>query len=676
MLYYKQGRANTKRTTTEEQEYFKHLIQNLDDEEVEAFRAIVEGISEGDTTLLDVMTGAHYEYPPVPMEQFLDDDYYMGISAKTLYPKLRASLIEMFDDGRYSEVILGGSIGYGKTTAATFIAARVLYEMLCLRDPQMAYGLSPGSEVHFTLLSKNLHLARRVLMSAVMEKIRLSPWFVDLGFEEKSGEVHFPKNIVLQIGSVNSERVLGLNVYANVLDEANFMTGNTQVIKSGIGERAGVANYDRAEKVYTTIDRRIKSRFMSGGRTPGMNILISSKTTKNSFTERRIRESINNPFVYVMDYATWDVKPESAFSGKTFQVLVGSQTARSRIVEDDETIDPLFLDETGAFLIDVPVEYRKDFELDLNMSIRDVAGVSTEAIHAFIARQETIFDAITEDLVHPFSKHEWVYGTSGAFLWQTICDQYSRRLRGGHTEVAWKPKRNPDAPRHVHIDIALSGDSLGLAMGYISRWVEVMRHSPDGVVYSDLAPEYEIDFMLRVSPPRGDAIYLPDIRALVYELMAHGYKVNGFSCDQFQSAEMIQKMRAKGVPGDVISVDRTTGPYDLLKQALYEKRIRMYEYKPFLDEALALEYDSTKGKVDHPVGGGKDVTDAVAGVLEGLNRRALRQPMSITVGAHSNEDEDKDADGQWVLTGGLVPTEEPARGKSKGDSPLIPFILG
>lgn len=679
MIFFEDGRARVQRTGHEEDTYFQAVVDGLDADEVEALKAILEELGEGDDDLLGLMVDAQWAEEPVSMEQFLDDDYYLGIAAQTLYPRLREELIRLFDDGRYSEVILAGSIGWGKTTAASFIACRVLYEMLCLREPQRAYGLSPGSEVHFTLLSKNLHLARRVLMSATMEKIKLSPWFTDQIVKSGDEEVHFRHNIVLQIGSVNSERVLGLNVFANMMDEVNFMTsGGRQVIKAAVGQKAGIANYDRAEKVYATIDRRIKSRFMNGGRIPGMNVLISSKTTKNSFTERRIRSARMDPSVYVMDFATWDVKPSKLFSGKNFKVLVGSQTARSRILEPDEdkTLDQTWLQESGAFLIDVPEEYRKDFEIDLNMAIRDVAGVSTEAIHAYIARQEAIFEAVQEDLHHPFSTEEWTYGEPGQFMWGKICDQYERRLRGGHKEIAWKPKRHPKALRHVHLDIAISGDSLGLAMGHIVRWVEVLRKTPEGQQYSDLAPEFELDLMLRVNPPKGEHIYLPDIRALVYDLMEHGFIVSSFSCDQFQSTEMLQNMKAKGVSSEVISVDRTTAPYEKLKQALYEGRLRTYEYQPFIDEALSLEYDTLKGKVDHPLAGSKDVTDAVAGVLEGLVKHASAHPIPFSVGAGTGEADDPDQDGTWVLSGDMKPVPEK---KGKGPSPTkpnMPFLMG
>ena len=681
------GRARSRRTVEEAQYAMNQLMKDLQPDERRAAKALMNQLARGGTELYDLLNEVQYDRKMVGIEEFLDNEYYLGLATKTLYPKLREDLLEFERTGPFSEAILGGSIGSGKTTVASFLMAWNLYKLSCLRDPQTTFGLSSGSEIHLVLLSKNLHLARRVLLSAVMEKIKISPYF-NTEFEFKAGrdEVKFPKGIVLQIGSVGSERVMGLNVICSAMDEVNFMSssGSKQQIKAAVGQKATEANFDSAESMYAKLDRRIKSRFLSGGMLPSVNILLSSKTTKNSFLERRIAQARLDPNVFVREYANWEVK-KNKFSDGSFKVLVGSMTARSRILGENEVLPPNMIEETGSILIDVPNEYRVDFERDLNNAIRDIAGVSTDALTSFITRQEKIFSAAKPELTHPFTAEEWTYGAPGEFQWGRMCDTFVRKLKGGFEEFAFKPRRNPLAPRHVHIDVAISGDSLGLSMGHITRWVEVIRRSPEGDQYSDVAPEVEMDLMLRISPPPGEYIYLPDVRRLVYELMEHGYPISGFSTDQYQSAEMLQQMRARGVTSDLISVDRTVEPYEKLKSALYEDRLRYYGYKPFVDEVLALEYDRVRGKVDHPRGGSKDVADSVAGVIEGLTRSAWNAPLGFTVGASSHKEEDPDGDGSWVLSNRGRPVQqrpgsEPAKLTQPKDSghplPPLPFLSG
>jgi len=675
MIFFDGNRAKTVRTSHETKQSLISLLKDLDPDEREALQVMLEQAEEGEGELVDLMAEAQWEREPVSMEQFLDDPYYMGISAETLYPKIREDLIMLFEDGGYSEAILSGAIGWGKTMMASMIAVRLLYELSCLREPQRSYGLSPGSELHMVLLSKNLILARRVLMSAVKEKLEVSPYFQEeFPYKAGSEEIKFPKGIVVQIGSVNSERVLGLNVISAFQDEANFSAAKSAVIKRGAGERADIHHFDAAEKLYTSINMRIKSRFLRGGRVPGMNVLLSSRTTKNCFTDRRVKASRLDPTVICFDYATWDVKPARGFSKKWFRVLVGGVTVRSRIMKKDEELPEKFLQDTDSTVVEVPEDYRNDFESDLNKAIRDVAGLSTDAINAFLSRHEKIFEAAERGekmgMEHPFTVTEYTYGQNGDFRWDLLVESFKRKLKGGHIEQAWKPKVKPSAHRHVHIDTSLSGDATGVAMGRIDRWIDVVRRGPDGKEYAELAPVIVIEFMLRILPPPGEQIFLPDVRRLVYQLMERGYPINSFSCDSYQSAEMLQQVKTRGVHAELISVDTKTDPYDKLKSAMYEDRLIMYVYQPFIDEAVALEYDYEKGKVDHPLAFSKDVADAVAGVVEGLHRFALRAPMPMVM--NDDENRDEDGDHKWVLGDKKIPVKPTTRrGRVAGKANVV-----
>ena len=647
MISLKRGRASCKRTPHERNIIAMDALDKLDPEERKAALAIMAEIDGGKSDLLELIYASHWERPPVSMRQFLEDDYYMGIPAGSLYPRLKEDLIKIFDDKNFSEIVLAGSIGWGKSVTASFIVSRVLYEISCLRDPQRTFGLSPGSEIHYALISKNLEQTKKVLRSKIIEPLRLSPYFMEhFPWEEKPWEDRFPKNVVMFVASIGAQdRILGSNLFGAAIDEVNFLGRHSQAKMDTAAGQKGLAAFDKADKLYRNIVRRVKSRFSEGGMLPGKICLISSKTVKNSFTERRVAESKLDPTVFVMDYATWDVKPRSRFSTDVFSVLVGGTHARSRIVGDEEVVDQAFLDETDSYIVEIPSEYRDDFDSDLNGSLRDIAGISVEAISQFITRQEKILNCVDSSATHPFSSHEWVYGTQAEFMWPKICSMKTKRLNGGYTENVWSPKKMPDAHRHVHIDVALSGDSLGIAMGHIVRHVSVIRRDPTGEKYSDLAPEVEIDFMLRVRPPVGEQIFLPDVRAMVYALIDHGFQVNSFSCDSFQSAEMLQQMKTRGVKSEVISVDRTADAYNAVRQAMYEDRLSVYHYQPFIDECMALEYDGHKGKVDHPLAGSKDVTDAVAGVVMGLSRHASKAPMPM-LSSYSDEEAD---DFSWVM---------------------------
>lgn len=670
MIVRVDGRAKSVRTPSEAQQELEALLRDLSPDERRAVEIMMREVSfTGESAMLSAIGESHFIQPQVPMRQFLEDDYYLGLSCRTLYPKIREDLVVFDEQGPFSEVLLGGGIGYGKSTLASILMAWTLYRMSLLYDPQSAVGLSPGSEIHMVVLSKNLHLARRVMLSAVMEKIRLSPYFQDcFPFKESSDEVKFPRGIVLQIGSINSERVLGLNVFASAMDEANFYSGNRKSkFHLAAGERATEASFDAAEKMYAKLDRRIKSRFARGGGVPTVNILLSSKTTGNAFMERRIRASASSPAVFVREYANWQVK-ESNFGPGRFRVLVGRGSIRSKILEPDEEVLPGMLAESESLVIKVPNEFREDFERDLMDAIRDIAGLSTDAISAFMARHDAIYRAVNPKLVHPFTEQEWTFGSVGGFRWHDLATQHVRKLLGGFEEIYWRPRRSPDEPRHVHIDVAVSGDSLGIAMGYNTGMTEVVRRAPDGSTYTELEPKHAIDFMLRVYPPHGEQIHLADIRRIVYEMIEHGFNVVSLSCDQYQSTDTLQQMRARGIKAYLLSLDRTTEGYEALRNAFYDDRLEMYHYQPLFEELLALEYDRTRGKIDHPPYQSKDVADAVAGVVTGLRRMSSSLPMGFTVSGSATHADDGDEDwliGQEVVSSGGGAT-----------APTMPFTIG
>ena len=193
----------------------------------------------------------------------------------------------------------------------------------------------------------------------------------------------------------------------------------------------------------------------------------------------------------------------------------------------------------------------------------------------------------------------------------------------------------------------------------------MVRRTPAGEHYTDKAPHFVIDFVLQVRPPHGEQIQLADIRALVYDFMKHGFSLIGFSCDQFQSADTIQAMKRRGVAAEILSVDTSMAPYEALRSAIYEKRIELYDHAPLMAELRALEHDRLRGKVDHPIAGGKDVSDAVAGCISGLLKKVSRAPLGVLKPEEGRGDVD---DMSWV-TGAPAPEKDI-------ETPIMPFLFG
>lgn len=574
----------------------------LTDEELaaltpEEYQVLVQMVREfgdegGEATILPAITDLEYETPPVDVLTWLEDPYYMGAIGKDLYPKLKQDFVELFG-GSYNECIMSGAIGYGKTTFASLGLLRVIYQLLCMRNPQQSFGLSVDTTISFVCVCVLLNLAKKVVFSNVCQKVVQSPFFME-NFRPivTATDLRFPKNITVAPIASSDKTILGLNAYGGIIDEGNFIGEATQNQKIEM-RRFGVL--DKAELLYTGLKQRMQSRYMQrGGRLPGMLFVLSSKRTVNDFVERRLREvrQRGEPTVFVREYAQWEVNPDN-YGTKRFWIVVGNDQLRSRILGPDE--DPnQFRNISGVQIVAIPEEFRQSFTKDFDAAVRDIAGLATIAISPFITRQDKIQDAVDHTYTHPFSVYEWEAGTLGHFNWEKI-------VRIG-TSGERHPICCPKAPRYAHIDGSLRMDCTGIAVGHIHGWKDVERDDHAGSKFTEQSPIIKMDFVLRVTPPVGQDIALADVRGLIYNMAEHGVSIVHVSMDSFQSAESLQQFMLKGYKAEVISVDRANIPYELLKAALYEDRLIIYDYKPLTDELSRLEYDRRRGKVDHPKG--------------------------------------------------------------------------
>lgn len=493
---------------------------------------------------------------------------------------------------------------------------------------------------------------------------------------------------VVSVGDLPPEQTYSICTEFQTFIADGFVVHNTnfpparkhQQITTGFGQRRTAAHFDPVEKVYRNVLRRIKSRFQkAGGDFPGMVILASSAATLDSFTERKIRESIHDPDVFVRDHTPWTAKPEDDFCGEKFWVLCSTSSVQARILEESEyeDITDEYLEDHDAWLLDIPIEFLNDFETDIENAMRDIGGISTQAISIFVQRRDAVDACADPSIPHNFSFGEWTAGGPGSFLWKQMCREVERRLPGGYVETGYSPIVNPKKMRWCHIDTSISGDSTGFAMGHIDRWVEVVRRGEHGTKHPDHAPFYYIDLILRINPPRGEQIYLPDIRRLVYELQAHGYNFMGFSTDKYQYVEMHQQVKRRGIHCELISMDESVEPYNEVKRAIYEDRIRYHRYEPFLEELKALEYDRLKGKIDHPQTGSKDLSDAVAGVVHGLLSGSARLPIGLGADT-SRENRNKHAWVSPMIPASSIDMEEVRSmvDESRDESEFLPILFG
>lgn len=543
------------------------------------------------------------------MAQFLVDPYYFGkpeLSGK-LYPQLAKLGVECMDVApRPIEVILGGSIGWGKTVGMSLMLLYLTYRLTCLRNPHAYYNLTKGSAIVIGLYSVSLDQAMDTSYGKIMNWIDEIPYFQEKSPRVKriTTRIRFADSPVEVIAGSREIHTIGKDLFAVGVDECNFLTAKNGEVDEGV-----------AYAIYTGVRNRLKSRFITTtGEPAGMVILASSKRTKVSFLEEHVKEvtadiAIGKARMY--SYSQWEVRPAAFYTKPKFRVEIGDRMFPSRILKDGE--DP----RSGAECIVVPGEYRSEFEQDIDKSLRELAGVATESLLPLIHDKGAIARCAIAEHEHPFSRETFSISTGddigidsfflpGA-MFKVIRSRYVMRI-------------NPQFARFIHVDIAFTGDSMGIAMCHISGFKTVRRARHDGTWYEDKAPIVLVDFMLQIRPPRGNEIDLAKMRAFIISLRDYGVPIWRVSFDGFQSRDSVQTFKKLGFDTVVYSVDRTDEAYLSLRQAIMEGRIVYYPYPVFEREVLELERDVDKQTVDHPqkspstgLPGSKDVSDAVAG---------------------------------------------------------------
>lgn len=574
----------------------------------------------------DAKTIYRGDLPFPDIKQYLEDDYYMGKVAKDLYPSNVPDMLDIFRPGsEYIEVILTGGTSIGKTFMTSLALTYMIGKMCHFRNPHHFLGASPTSPIVLVNMSINAQKAKEVIFTRVKTMVDSSPFFREklprdmrlqdtlvwrLSERQEDAREHTGPQLMFKPGTGDSLSALGDDIFAGAGDELNFF----RVIEKS--KRAFGEALDPAQRLYDVISRRMKGRFSTGGLTLGKFFLLSSAQYPDDFIERRIREAEESGemgrTVKLIRKSIWEAKRGVMISGrpvfghKVFRVEVGSSRRGSRLLDvlDKKTgqITALPLtDATEGKVIEPPTELYDDFSRDVEGSVRDFAGEVTRAISPFFTSSEVLYEAIYLGLEHPWSKDETTL-QDGSELRVKYMFQYDEVTK------RWRPSRAPARPRYVHVDLAKSGDACGLAVVHIADWVTNMRTGRRIV-----APVYEMDMALRVVAPRGGEIIFDRVLDVIRILRNHGMNIRKVTYDSWQSVHSLQKLKSEGFSADTVSVDKEASPYVNLKDAFFDKRMRIYNYDILLTELMRLE---KKGeKIDHPVNGSKDVSDALCGAV-------------------------------------------------------------
>lgn len=547
------------------------------------------------TWLLD---NPHFNERPATIDEFLGPGY---LDIRDLVrPGVRKALIDIFGEeinpyriARVREAMFTGAIGIGKTTLASIGLPYMVHWVLCLRDPQRFFKLIPGSRIAFMQMSTSEEQAAQVVFGDIFARIKHCPWFVNnYPHDPKyTKQIRFEKDIWVIPGDSAETTFEGYNILGGVLDEVN----SHKVTK----------DKDYAEQGFNTINSRIESRFGD----QGLIIVIGQLKSAVGFAADKFEEMENTEGSYTVRMTIWE-----SYGWDNFLKDDGTRDSfwydkrRKQIVPDGvaKAID-------SENIIEIPRTYIKSFTNKPEQALRDLAGIPPMVKDPFISLVEKI------DLC----RNKWIERKGGdpsasdLSDYQPVDDNPTRPKFASWFRALQDPRR-----RTTHIDIATSGDgdALGFAMGHIHELVEI-----DG----EEKPYIIIDCLMRIKAPAGTEIMLQEVRQYVYNLKNdRGFRIMSATLDGFQSTDTMQQFRKRKIIPEYLSVDRSTLPYEDLRDAIYEERLEFPPYLTYLirgaDHRVEIavkelsELEDTGKKIDHPAKGSKDVADACAGVVSKL----------------------------------------------------------
>lgn len=279
---------------------------------------------------------------------------------------------------------------------------------------------------------------------------------------------------------------------------------------------------------YNSIYERIASRFTRDGINWGTMFLVSSKKSEYDFLESYIRKQKGKPHFYVADAKLWDVKPSAMYSGKKFNLAVGGSNLPSKIIPDNENPHDYVLQ--GYEVIQVPIEHKQSFELDMQSAIMNVAGISISQFLKFM-NIEQIQKCYTDD-ENPFVQEVIPIGLKDSAL---ISDYFRPEL---------VPEEIYSRPIFIHLDMAVSGDNAGIGAVASMGFVNTSEYDINqGKVVETKKMAYRHVFSVGISAPKNDQIHFAKVREFLYWLKFHlGWNIRGISADGFNCLTSLNRV--------------------------------------------------------------------------------------------------------------------------------------
>lgn len=541
----------------------------------------------GFSNYLDAVANSDFEEKPVPIREFLYSEDYLDLPPLSDYQEtIITAMTQVYDyatlvklwgrkeaDNLWqytsTEIILQLGKGSGKDFVTAIAFARVVYLLLCLKDPAKYFGKPRGNSIDILNIAVNAKQARNVFFKEFKQRIATCEWF-DGKYTTRVDDIEFDKNITAYSGHSEREGWEGYNFLLVVLDEISGF--NTEEESNATGSREGKT----AEAIYDTYSATVASRFPEFGKL----VMLSFPRYKGDFIQKQYDKVVAHKETVVRSHY-FKMKEEMADGVQGNELLIEweedhiteySQPGVYALKRPTWDINPL-----------VGIEnLKKQFFRDPQDALGRFACMPPEAVDAFFKDKERVNAA--------FPKHRPAPFTDAWRFRETL-----------------KPR---DADYYIHVDLAYKHDRAAVALAHVSDWVRVSYGSKSE---SYDAPRVVLDAVRWWTPRSDQSVNFQEIEDYILSLKRMGFNIKLVTFDRWGSVQFRQRLEGKyGMMTDNLSVAKPH--YEDLQLCIAEARLLGYDIPLAREELLQLRI--IKGnKVDHPTKGSKDVSDAIAGAV-------------------------------------------------------------
>ena len=548
--------------------------------------------------LIDILDGEEFEERPVDLRTFVTSPDYLGLPPLsdhqyTLIEKSsqiykESTLIKLLGEEEgarvfkqtCNEVIAQLGKGSGKDYSSTISVARMVYLLLCLKDPATYYGKPPGDTIDILNIAINAQQANNVFFKGFKTRIERSPWFIGK-YDPKASEIKFDKNVNVYSGHSEREAWEGYNVIAVILDEiSGFAIENT----------TGHDQAKTADAIYDMYRASVMSRFPDYGKV----ILLSFPRFKNDPIQK-FYESVIGEKETVIRTKTMKMDDE---------LPDGTDGNEVTVQWEEDHIKSYLYPKTYALKRPTwevnPTKKIEDFKVDFYKNMPDALGrfacMPPEMIDAFFKSREKVEKAFNNMAI--------------------ALDDF------GRFQSWFAP--DPDKEYFIHVDLAQKHDHCAVAIAHVQKWVNIKVTD----TYSQPAPIVEVDAVRYWTPTKDKSVDFTEVKDYILSLRTVGFNIRLCTFDRWNSHDMMQQLKQYGINTETLSVAKKH--YDDMAMIITEERLAGPHIPLLIDELLQLKI--MRDKVDHPRKGSKDLADAVCGAIYNsisLTRRTSNEEVDI-----------------------------------------------